>query len=171
MEIMNYNQMLKNANAVKVLVDKTIECSKDYTDLRKDDIIEQMINYIYHSLKDAMKLNMITSEFLLTVDSRLRDNLWLTCGPCGGDGKNAQLQVHICRFGSVIRYFMNENGYWVSQHQVSDEMLRYLIERWERYKQYLDQGIREAIDAANQNNQYKLTQQLKLHEAIKNFQV
>ena len=66
---------------------------------------------------------------------------------------------------------MNENGYWVSQHQVSDEMLRYLIERWERYKQYLDQGIREAIDAANQNNQYKLTQQLKLHEAIKNFQV
>jgi hypothetical protein len=171
MEIMNYNQMLVNANAVKVLVNKTIECSKDYTDLRKDDIIEQMINYIYLTFKSAMELNMITREFIINVDSRLRDNLWLTCGPFGGDGQKAQLQVHFSRLNGEIRYFMNENGYWVSQRHVTDDMLRYLIERWERYKQYLDQGIREAIDATNQNNQYKLNQQLKLHDAIKNFQV
>jgi hypothetical protein len=171
MEIMNYNQMLENANAVKVLVNKTIECSKDYTDLRKDDIIEQMIGYIYHTLKSAMELNMITKEFILNVDSRLRDNLWLTCGPFGGDGYRAQLQVHFSRFGGAIRYFMNEDGYWVSQHNVTDDMIRYLIERWERYKQYLDQGIKDAIAATNNANQYRLSQQLKLHDAIKNFKV
>lgn len=171
MEIVNYESLLENANAVKTLVDKTIECSKDYTDLRKDDIIEQMIDYIYHTLKNAMELNMITREFMINLDSRLRNNLWLTCGPFGGDGRGAKLQVHFSRFDGVIRYFMNENGYWVSQHQVTDDMIRYLIGHWEKYKQYLDQGIKDAIDAANRNNQYKLNQQLKLHEAIKNFQV
>lgn len=171
METMNYNQMLENANAVKVLVNKTIECSKDYTDLRKDDVIEQMINYIYHTFKNAMELNMVTKEFLLDVDKYLRGNLWLTCGPFGGDGKGAQLQVHFSRFDGVIRYFMNENGYWVSQHQITDDMMRYLIERWEEYKEYLDQGIKDAIAATNKTNQYKLSQQLKLHDAIKNFKV
>lgn len=171
MEIMNYNQMLENANTVKVLVDKTIECSKDYIDLRKDDIIEQMINYIYRTFKSAMELNMITKEFIFKVDRNLRGNLWLTCGPFGGAGKGAQLQVHFSRSDTDIEYFMNEDGYWVSQHQVTDDILQYLIERWPKYKRYLDQGIKDAIAATNKANQYKLYQQLKLHDAVKNFQV
>lgn len=171
MEIMNYNQMLENANAIKILANKTIECSKDYTDLRKDDVIEQMINYIYHTLKSAMELNMVTQEFILEVDKYLRGNLWLSYGPFGGDGRGAQLQVHFSRFDGVVRYFMNENGYWVSQHRVTDDMIRYLIKHWEEYKKYLDQGIKDAIAVTNKANQYKLSQQLKLHDAIKNFQV
>lgn len=171
MEIMNYSEMLENANAVKILVNKTIECSKDYTDLRKDDVIEQMINYIYHTFKSAMELNMVTKEFILEVDKYLRGNLWLTYGPFGGVGRGAQLQVHFSRSDTIIRYFMNKDGYWVSQHQVTDDTLQYLIERWAEYKQYLDQGIKDAIAVTNKVNQYKLSQQLKLHDAIKNFKV
>jgi hypothetical protein len=171
MEIMNYSQMLENANAVKVLVNKTIECSKDYTDLRKDDVIEQMINYIYHTFKSAMELNMVTKEFLLEVDKYLRGNLWLTCGPFGGVGQGAKLQVHFSRSDTIIRYFMNEDGYWKSQHQVNDDCLEYLIERWNEYKQYLDKGIKDAVAKINSDNQYNLKKQLKLHEAVKNFTV
>jgi hypothetical protein len=66
---------------------------------------------------------------------------------------------------------MNEDGYWKSQHQVNDDCLEYLIERWNEYKQYLDKGIKDAVAKINSDNQYNLKKQLKLHEAVKNFTV
>ena len=83
MEIMNYKEMLVNASAVQALVNKTIECSKDYVESRESDIIESMIQYIYLTLKDAMSNGLVTSEFILEIDKYLRGNLWLTIGPFG----------------------------------------------------------------------------------------
>jgi hypothetical protein len=171
MEIMNYNEMLVNASAVKALVNKTIECSKDYVESRENDIIEGMIRYIYLTLKDAMENHLITKEFILEVDKYLRDNLWLTIGPFGGDGTGAELQVHFSRFDSVIRYFMDKDGFWRSQHRVNDDFLKYLIDHWDQYKINLDKGIRDAIAKINSMNQYNLKRQLELHEAVKNFQI
>ena len=171
MEIMNYKEMLVNASAVQALVNKTIECSKDYVESRESDIIENMIQYIYLTLKDAMSHHLITQNFILEVDKYLRGNLWLSIGPFGGDGEGAVIQVHFSRFGSVIRYFMNEHGFWKSQHHVNDDCLEYLIGHWNEYKQYLDRGIKDAVAKINSDNQYNLKRQLKLHEAVKNFKV
>jgi hypothetical protein len=171
MEIMNYSEMLVNASAVQALVNKTIECSKDYVESRENDIIESMIEYIYLTFKDAMKNHLVTSKFILEVDKYLRGNLWLTVGPFGGDGEGAIMQVHFNRFDSIIRYYMNEHGFWKSQHRVNDHCLEYLIERWNEYKQDLDRGIKDAVAKTNSDNRYNLERQLKLHEAVKNFRV
>ena len=171
MEIMNYKEMLNNASIIQSLANKVIECSKDYVESRESNIIESMIEYIYSTLKDVMSNGLVTSEFILEIDKYLRGNLWLTIGPFGGDGTGAKLQVHFSRFGSVIRYFMDEDGFWKSQHHVNDECLEYLINHWDQYKINLDKGIRDAIAKTNSTNQYNLQRQLKLHEAVKNFRV
>ena len=93
-------------------------------------------------------------DFILEIDKYLRGNLWLTIGPFGGDGTGAKLQVHFSRFGSVIRYFMDEDGFWKSQHHVNDDCLEYLINHWDQYKINLDKGIRDAI--AKTNSGFKL---------------
>ena len=57
MIVMDYSEMINNANIIKDLANKTIECSKDYTDSRSDDIIEQMMVYLEEIVKDVFASN------------------------------------------------------------------------------------------------------------------
>ena len=173
MEVMNYNQMLENANAVKVLVNKTIECSKDYTDSKKDDIVEQMVEYIQRTLSGACALEKHERTVVIGyIMKYLHNGLRISSGPFGGDGKGACIQIFFNRLsGDLVRAYVCESGYWFSQKQISDKGLECLIECWSQIKEGIDAGIKEGVYMINLGKKGELERQLKLHDAVKNFKI
>lgn len=173
MEIMNYNQMLENANAVKVLVNKTIECSKDYTDSKKGDIVEQMVEYIQRTLSVVCALEKRERNVVIGyIMKYLHNGLRIISGPFGGDGEGAAIQIFFNRFsGDLIRAYVCEDGYWFSQKKISDKGLECLIECWSQTKEDIDTGIKEGVYMLNLGKKSELEKQLKLHEAVKNFKI
>lgn len=170
MEIMNYAEMLSNANVIKALANKTIECSKDYTDSRKDDIIDQMMEYIAETVSDVLESEVdLDREFW----EKANQTPHITFGRFGGDGASARLQFwyNTGKDGTYIRVYFNEIGYWYAAKEISDTGLKSLIDGWPRIKQSFHIAITNGINAANRSLNNKVIEQLALHEAVKNFKI
>lgn len=168
MEIMNYKEMLVNAKLVQELTAKTIECSKDYVDSQKTNIIDQMMDYVARLINPILKSNIDID----TAFSRIVVNMdHLMFASFGGDGKGARAQFHFKCNGTYIRCYFNEIGYWYTAKDIDDPGLKYLLDHWEEYKKEWDRGIQCKIDGINATNSRKLQKQLELHEAVKNFKV
>lgn len=171
MEIMNYNQMLENANAVKVLVNKTIECSKDYTDIKSDDVLEQIAEYIANTISDILH------------DPICQDATFCNYAKGGGlsfgkygslstqraGGANAQF-FFSCE-GTHLRLMFNAIGYWWEDKSISNNGLKHLMKNWPEYKQQMNRAIKDGIDHHNARLSTELSRQLELHDAIKNFKI
>lgn len=119
MEIMNYEAMVANFNAVNKLVNKTIECSKDYTDSQKGDIIDQMISYIVNTLSDISTLDINDRRIVVSyIMKYLKGGFKISSGPFGGDGEGATIQIFFDRFdGDLIRVFSYESDHWFSKKE------------------------------------------------------
>ena len=172
MEIMNYNQMLENANAVKVLVNKTIECSKDYTDIKSEDVLDQIAEYIANTISDILH-DPICQE--PTFYNHVNGG-GLSFGRYGSlrtpraSGTNAQF-FFSCE-GTHLRLLFNPTiGYWWEDKKVSDNGLKRLIKDWPVMKQQMNRAIQAGINHHNERLSTDLSRQLELHDAIKNFQV
>ena len=167
MEIMNYNQMLENANAVKVLVNKTIECSKDYTDVKSGDVLEQIAQYISETISDILH-DPICFDTTFTCNA---SGGGLSFGKYGGDGSGAQAQFFFSREGTHLRLYFNAIGYWWADKKISDNGLKYLIKEWSFMKKHMNYALKRGIDCCNEKLSTELSRQLELHDAIKNFKV
>ena len=170
MEIMNYNQMLENANAVKVLVNKTIECSKDYTDIKSDDILDQIAEYIANTISDILHDPICKDP---TFYNHVKGG-GLSFGRYGSvsqkaAGANAQF-FFSCE-GTHLRLLFNPIGYWWEDKKVTDNGLQCLMRDWPVMKKQMDHAIQAGINHHNERLSTELSRQLKLHDAIKNFQV
>ena len=167
MEIMNYNQMLENANAVKVLVNKTIECSKDYTNIKSDDVLEQIAEYIAETISDILN-DPICSDS--TFRSYAASN-HLSFASYGGLGEGAQAQFFFAHEGAHLRLYFNTIGHWWADKKVTDNGLKSLIKQWPDIKQQIDCALKRGINQYNARLASQLSRQLELHDAIKNFKI
>jgi hypothetical protein len=167
MEIMNYNQMLENANAVKVLVNKTIECSKDYTDIKSDDVLDQIAEYIAETLSDILH-DPICSD---TTFRSYAASSHLSFANYGGAGEGAQAQFFFAHEGSHLRLYLNAIGYWWADKKVTDNGLKSLIKQWPEIKEQINRALKCGINQHNDRLASQLSRQLELHDAIKNFKV
>ena len=167
MEIMNYNQMLENANAIKVLVNKTIECSKDYTDIKSDDVLEQIAEYIAETISDILHNPIVSNQ---TFRSYAASN-HLSFANYGGAGEGAQAQFFFAHEDTHLRLYFNAVGHWWADKKVTDNGLKSLIKQWPNIKQQINDALRHGIDRHNEQLSSQLSRQLELHDAIKNFKV
>jgi hypothetical protein len=167
MEIMNYNQMLENANAVKALVDKTIECSKDYTDIKSDDVLEQIAEYIAATISDILHDPICLDPTFRSYAASDR----LSFANYGGSGEGAQAQFFFAHEGAHLRLYFNTIGHWWADKKVTDNGLKSLIKQWPDIKQQIDRALKRGINQYNERLASQLSRQLELHDAIKNFKV
>ena len=171
MEIMNYNQMLENANAVKVLVNKTIECSKDYTDIKSDDVLEQIAQYIAETISDILH-DPICQELSFCNYAKgggLSFGKYGSLSTARAGGANAQF-FFSCE-GTHLRLLFSPIGYWWEDKKVSDNGLKHLMKNWSEYKRQMNKAIQVGINHCNERLATQLSRQLELHDAIKNFKV
>lgn len=168
MEIMNYSQMIENSNIITALANKTIECSKDYVESRKDDIIDQMMEYLALTVSDIFASGIDLDSHFSAKASR---GYGLSFGSFGGDGTGARLQFWYNQYGMYIRAYFNESGYWYTGKSISDTGLKNLIDNWDAYKRSWNDAITNGIQHVNSHKTHQLEKQLKLHEAVKNFQI
>lgn len=173
METMNYQAIIANYEVVKALTNKTIECSKDYTDSKKGDIIDQMVEWISSTLSDISVLdNHALNVIISYVMKYLKGTFHISSGPFCGDGEGATIQIFFNRFnGDLIRAYSYGSDYWFSTKNISDQGLQYLIKHWDGIKDDIHTGIKEGVYMLNKGRQSALEKQLELHEAIKNFQI
>ena len=173
MEITSYKALIDNMDAVNTLVNKTIECSKDYTDSKKDDIIFQMVYYIQGVLKDIMKLDTNERGIIVSyIMKYIRGTLSIESGDWRTICGNTQIKVSFDRFdGDNLRVFMHEYDCVFDKLNISDQGLKYLIKYWDETKEGIDAGIKEGMYMINRGKQEALKKQLELHEAVKNFKI
>ena len=171
MEIMNYNQMLENANAVKVLVDKTIECSKDYTDIKSDDILEQIAEYIAETIGDILHDPICQNATFCNYANGggLSFGKYSSLSTSRASGANAQF--FFSYEGTHLRLLFNPIGYWWEDKKISDNGLKYLMKNWPECKRQMNKAIQAGINHYNERLATQLSRQLELHDAIKNFKV
>ena len=169
MEIMNYLEMLENAETVKKLTEKTIECSKDYVESRKTDVIDQMLEYIMNTLSDILHSDLINSHVF-----RRQANLskGLSFSSFGTSRGPASVQFFYNNGdGTYLRAYFTQQGYWCEQNNLSQSSLSCLIKEWPEYKTSWKNNLKWAINAVNERASKDLAKQLEIHETIKNFTV
>ena len=173
MEITSYKALIDNMEAVNTLVNKTIECSKDYTDSKKDDIIFQMVYYIQGILKDIMKLDAKERSLIVSyIMKYIKGTFDIESGNWRTIHGDTQIKVSFNRFdGDNLRIFMHEYDCVFDKSNISDKGLKYLIKYWDETKEGIDAGIKEGMYMINRGKQEALKKQLELHEAIKNFKI
>lgn len=171
MEIMNYNQMLENANAVKVLVNKTIECSKDYTDIKSEDVLDQIAEYIAETISDILHdpICQESSFCNYAKGGGLSFGKYGSLSTARAGGANAQF-FFSCE-GTHLRLLLSPIGYWWEDKKVSDNGLKHLMKNWPEYKRQMNEAIQRGINHHNERLSRELSRQLDLHDAIKNFKV
>ena len=167
METMNYNQMLENANVVKVLVNKTIECSKDYTDIKSEDVLDQIAEYIANTISDILHDPICTD----TTFRNYASGGGLSFANYGGEGKGAQAQFFFSSEGTHLRIFFNAIGYWWADKKVTDNGIKGLIKCWPEIKRQMNNALKCGIDRHNEQLSSQLSRQLELHDMIKNFKI
>ena len=170
MEIMNYNQMLENANAVKVLVNKTIECSKDYTNIKSNDVLDQIAEYIAETISDILH-DPICQDVTFYNHAKGGGLSFGKYGSISSKGASANAQFFFSCEGTHLRLLFNPIGYWWEDKKVSDNGLQCLMRDWPVMKQQMDRAIQAGINYHNERLSTELSRQLKLHDAIKNFTV
>lgn len=174
MEITDYTELVTNMETVNKLVNKTIECSKDYTDSKKGDILYQMIYYIHKTLQHIITLGQDERRIVV---SYIMKYIRGTFAIDSGDWRIAnigetQIRVRFDRFnGDGLEVFMHEYDCVFTKQHVSDQGLKYLIRYWDETKEGIDAGIKEGMYMINRGRQEALKKQLELHEAVKNFKV
>lgn len=174
MEITNYTELVTNMETVKKLVNKTIECSKDYTDSKKSDILYQMIYYIHKTLRHIITLSQGEREIVVSyIMKYIRGILAIDSGVWRiVNIGETQIRVKFNRFsGDGLEVFMNEHDCVFAKQHISDQGLEYLIKYWDETKEGIDAGIKEGVYMINRGKQEALKKQLELHEAVKNFKV
>jgi hypothetical protein len=173
MDIISYEGLIANMEMVNKLVNKTIECSKDYTDSKKSDVIDQMVSYISNTLSDISMLNNNDRQIVVSyIMKYLKGVFKISSGPFGGNGEGATIQIFFDRFdGDLIRVYSYSSEYWYERKSISDKGLQYLIKYWDETKECINTGIKEGIYMINRGRQEALKKQLELHEAVKNFKV
>ena len=159
--------MLENANIVKALVDKTIECSKDYTDCKKDDILDQIAEYIAETVNDILH-DPICQDITFCAYA---DGGGLRFGKFIGKSGAASAQFFFSREGCHLRLFLTPIGYWWEDKLLTNGGLKCLIKHWPVLKKQMNDAIQAGIEAHNETLSRQLSHQLELHEAVKNFQV
>jgi hypothetical protein len=167
MKIMDYNQMLENANAIKVLASKTIECSKDYTDVKSNDILEQIAQYIADTISDVLH-DPICQD---TTFRNYASGGGLSFSSYGGDGRGAQAQFFFSIEGTHLRLYLSAIGYWWADKKVTDNGLKALIKMSPEMKKQMNDAIKRGINQRNEKMSTQLSRQLELHDVIKNFRV
>ena len=168
MKIMNYEEMINNATLVKELANKTIECSKDYVDSRKNDIIDQMMDYLAATVHDILVAGIdLDASFC----ERASGRFGLSFGRFGDDGEGARLQFFYHQYGTHLRVYFNEDEYWYVSKNISDDGLKQIIDDWDKYKEGWNEAIKYGIIRMNSRKASALEKQLALHEAVKNFQI
>lgn len=168
MTIMNYTEMINNANIIKELANKTIECSKDYVDARKNDIIDQMMDYLMETISDVFASNLDRDE---SFRKRANAGYGLSFARFGGRGVGARLQFWYNQDGTYLRVFFNETGYWYDAKEISNDGLKNLIDIWDEYKLSWDSAITSGIRHMNSAKVHELEKQLAIHEMVKNFKI
>lgn len=169
MEIMNYNQMLENANAVKVLVNKTIECSKDYTDCKKTDIIDQIIEWVAATLDDVLHDDICYDK---NFQWKASQGSPISFGRYGGEGTGAIAQFFFAHEGMYLRAYFSPVGHWICKDLIiTDNGLKSLIKQWPEMKHGISKSIQDGVNYHNCRLSDKLSRQLELHDAIKNFKI
>ena len=174
MEITSYKELIDNMEQVNALVNKTIECSKDYTDAKKDDILYQMIYYIHKTLQHIITLNYDERKIVVSyIMKYIRGTFAIECGnwKIANIGET-QVKVWFDRFdGDNVSVYMHEYDCAFIKQRLSDKGLQYLIRYWDETKEGIDAGIKEGMYMINRGKQEALKKQLELHEAVKNFKI
>ena len=174
MEITSYKELIDNMEQVNALVNKTIECSKDYTNSKKGDIVFQMVYYIQGVLKDIMKLDTNERGIIVSyIMKYIRGTLSIESGNWRiANIGETQIKVSFSRFdGDNLAVYMHEYDCAFAKQLLSDHGLKYLIRYWDEIKEGIDTGIKEGMYMINRGKQEALKKQLELHEAIKNFKI
>ena len=170
MEIMDYSEMLKNSQVVTSLVSKTIACSKDYVEARQTEVIDQMMEWTFATLKPIFDSG-IDHEKRFRMSTHIRELQFADMHSDKQPNRRARAQFFCHIDGDTLRVFFDENGYWYEQKKLNDGMLKFLLSNWAEYKEVVDAGIRRAIEYTNRCASSRLDEQLKLHKALKDFRV
>lgn len=170
MEIMDYSEMLANSRVVTSLAAKTIACSKDYVEARQADVIDQMMEWTYATIKPIFDSG-IDQNPKFRMATHIRELRFADMSSDTQRHRRARAQFFCHIDGDTLRVFFDEDGYWYEQKKINDGMLQFLLSNWSEYKDVANAGIRRAIEHANRSASCQLEAQLKLHKALKDFRV
>jgi hypothetical protein len=130
-------------------------------------VLEQIAEYISSTINDILHDPICKESTFRNYASAGG----LSFSDFGGDGKGAQAQFFFSCEGTHLRLFINSIGYWWASKIISDNGMKSLIRLWPQIKQQINGGLEKGIKSHNESLSNKLSRQLELHDAIKNFQV
>lgn len=168
--VQDFTDMIEAAMEIKAIKDKVIESHERYISIKSNDIVGQICEYIYKTIRPVLETNIHkSSKFrdsaaIYTSNFRLGFGIWNEV-----EGKYfAALMT--CYYGEkyIIALF-NEDGYKVFTDRKF--YLTDLIQDWKKLKDSMNHMIPYAITEYNQYNAKEVDKVAKEEEIINNFRL
>lgn len=167
--VKNYTQLAEASMQIKAIAEKAIQESHKQIEIKGKDIVEQICEYIYETIKPVLDTGINECSRFRDSAAIYTSHFKLTFASYGVKGKNYQVQLW-GHNGTLRVYFNINDGYYIEETG-SETMLRWLVEEWAKLKDSMHRMIPYAISRCNEENQKKLEQQKEMSEVIDSFRL
>ena len=173
--IVDYTELVEASMKVNEITNKAIKESTRQIELKGNDILEQIAEYINETLRPIFDSGMYKADTFTSHVAMYHGRLQLKIHP------------HEVKTGFWFdaRLIINGNGYYESMcecihfnsnHQyhirkISNAKLRFIVENWSGLKDSMNRMIPYAIKEYDKANQRSLEKQKEMSEVINNFRL
>lgn len=168
--IKDFTSMIDAAMEIKAIKDKVTEKHERYISIKSNDIVDQICQYIYETIKPVLETDIHKSTrfrdsaAIYTSNFRLDFGIWQEV-----EGKYfAALRTHYYGEKYTIAFF-NEDGYKIFTDRKF--YLNNLVQDWKKLKDSMNRMIPYAIREYNEYNEKEVDKITKEEEIINNFRL
>lgn len=164
--VKDYTELVEAAMKIKAITDKAIQESTKQIEIKSKDIVEQISEYIYETIKPVLDSG-IYNEYKFRDCARIySSNFRLDFGKYLTENGECQAQLFGIN-GNVRVYFKRDDGYYVE----NAGWVTYLVKEWQTLKDSMHRMIAYAIEENNKENQKQIKMQEEKHMILNNFKL
>lgn len=166
--IVDYTELTEAAMKVKEITDKAIQESHKQIEIKGKDIVGQVVEYVYETIKPVLVADMHKISRFRDSTAIYSSHFQLSFGNYGVNGKAYQAQLY--GHNGTLRVYFNHDGY-IIEEAGSETMLRWLVEEWAKLKDSMKRMIPYAINRCNEENEKALEKQKEMSNIINSFRL
>lgn len=166
--IVDYTDLARASMEIKSITDKAIAESTKQIEIKGEDIVEQIAEYINETIHPILSSGLYTDRIFQDNARIYSRHFKLSFGEYLPYGKS--YQAHLFGDNGMLRVFFNRNGEYAIEAQDS-KMLLWLVEEWATLKDSMKRMIAYGIQECDKANQNKLKKQEELSNVINNFRL
>ena len=165
--VVDYTDLAKASMEIQAITDKAIQESEKQIEIKGNDIVEQICEYISETIKPILASGVHNNKTFKD-SARIHTNHF--CLNFGDYLYEGRCCAQLWGANHMLRVYFNENG----EHYiecVDNNVFYYIVREWAELKNSMNSMIAYALNRCNERNKRKIEEQEGLSRLVNSFKL